>query len=210
MRRIKLLATVGALAAVMCMAESASAALVVGGYTLEAGSFGGQLGVHSNGTQSGNLVGGFVNQDGSAVTFSSTSTLSLNGSGEATVQGNPTMANLLVTFAKSWGAVTFDFETEKKTPSTMSLLVNGVDLFSGAMCGTLCDLGNGANKFVLTGPAIQTLAFSFDPAISDAKQFRLEVATGVPEPATWAMMLLGFAGLGYAGYRRRSAEPATA
>ena len=24
----------------------------------------------------------------------------------------------------------------------------------------------------------------------------------VPEPSTWAMMLLGFAGLGYAGYRK--------
>jgi PEP-CTERM motif len=24
----------------------------------------------------------------------------------------------------------------------------------------------------------------------------------VPEPSTWAMMLLGFMGLGYAGYRR--------
>jgi hypothetical protein len=27
-------------------------------------------------------------------------------------------------------------------------------------------------------------------------------AAAVPEPSTWAMMLLGFAGLGYAGYRR--------
>jgi hypothetical protein len=29
----------------------------------------------------------------------------------------------------------------------------------------------------------------------------------VPEPSTWAMMLIGFAGLGYAGYRtsRKSA-----
>jgi hypothetical protein len=26
--------------------------------------------------------------------------------------------------------------------------------------------------------------------------------TAVPEPSTWAMMLLGFAGLGFAGYRR--------
>jgi hypothetical protein len=36
------------------------------------------------------------------------------------------------------------------------------------------------------------------------------VASGVPEPSTWAMMLLGFAGLGYAGYRKRKALPATA
>jgi hypothetical protein len=27
--------------------------------------------------------------------------------------------------------------------------------------------------------------------------------TAVPEPSTWAMMLIGFAGLGYAGYRQR-------
>jgi hypothetical protein len=34
-------------------------------------------------------------------------------------------------------------------------------------------------------------------------------AAGAPEPSTWAMMLLGFAGLGYAGYRgRRSAVAA--
>jgi PEP-CTERM motif len=34
-------------------------------------------------------------------------------------------------------------------------------------------------------------------------------AAPVPEPATWAMMLLGFAGLGYAGYRR-AREPRAA
>lgn len=30
--------------------------------------------------------------------------------------------------------------------------------------------------------------------------------TPVPEPSTWALMLLGFAGLGYAGWRRRAAQ----
>jgi PEP-CTERM motif len=30
------------------------------------------------------------------------------------------------------------------------------------------------------------------------------LANGVPEPSTWAMMLLGFAGPGYAGFRRTS------
>jgi PEP-CTERM motif len=30
------------------------------------------------------------------------------------------------------------------------------------------------------------------------------VASGVPEPSTWAMMILGFAGVGFMAYRRRS------
>jgi hypothetical protein len=35
------------------------------------------------------------------------------------------------------------------------------------------------------------------------------VAPAVPEPSTWAMMILGFAGVGYMAYRRRrTAAPA--
>ncbi|MBV9910900.1 MAG: PEP-CTERM sorting domain-containing protein, partial [Hyphomicrobiales bacterium] len=38
----------------------------------------------------------------------------------------------------------------------------------------------------------------------------LTVTPGVPEPATWAMMILGFAGMAFAGYRaRRPAKTAT-
>jgi hypothetical protein len=195
----RLFAAAGALAAVLSLANSASAGVIVGSYTLESGSFGGQLGVHSTGSQSGvTTASGFVNQDGSAVSFSSTGLFDLlvNGQGEATIVGDPTLANLTVSFAKLWGAVTFDLETVNKTDSVMTLLVNGTDLFSGAVCGSLCDLSNGANKFVLTGPNIQTLTFNFDPAIDDAKQFRLndtsDVQIEVPEPATWVMMLAGF------------------
>jgi phospholipase/lecithinase/hemolysin len=35
-----------------------------------------------------------------------------------------------------------------------------------------------------------------------AAEYALRALTAVPEPSTWAMMLLGFAGLAYAGYRR--------
>ena len=33
-------------------------------------------------------------------------------------------------------------------------------------------------------------------------------STGVPEPSTWAMMMLGFAGLGFAAYRGRGRRAA--
>jgi hypothetical protein len=32
----------------------------------------------------------------------------------------------------------------------------------------------------------------------------------VPEPSTWAMMMLGFAGLGYAAFRRSAKAPTLA
>ena len=31
----------------------------------------------------------------------------------------------------------------------------------------------------------------------------ITITIGVPEPSTWAMMILGFAGVGYMAYRRR-------
>jgi hypothetical protein len=31
---------------------------------------------------------------------------------------------------------------------------------------------------------------------------------GVPEPSTWVLLMLGFAGLGFAAFRRAKAHPA--
>jgi uncharacterized membrane protein len=45
-------------------------------------------------------------------------------------------------------------------------------------------------------------------SINDAGQV-VGISNGVPEPSTWAMMLLGFAGLAFAGYRRANAGRAT-
>ena len=38
----------------------------------------------------------------------------------------------------------------------------------------------------------------------NAFEFSLGPTTVIPEPSTWAMMALGFAGLGYAAFRRNS------
>jgi hypothetical protein len=48
------------------------------------------------------------------------------------------------------------------------------------------------------GPFVTAYYVSADVAIG--------LSTGtltVPEPSTWAMMLIGFAGLGFVGYRQR-------
>jgi hypothetical protein len=39
-----------------------------------------------------------------------------------------------------------------------------------------------------------------------SQQMVVGLASGVPEPSTWAMMLTGFAGLGYAAFRRHQKE----
>jgi hypothetical protein len=54
---------------------------------------------------------------------------------------------------------------------------------------------------------VETFDTNFTGGSPDLK-FTL-IGSAVPEPSTWAMMLLGFAGLGFAVFRRSSRNPAT-
>lgn len=187
-------------AAVMVVAP-AQAAITIGGFTLtENDSFGVQTGVHSVGTQvPAHTLSGFVNGDGSAVSFNSSDLISITGAGLATVQGP--MSDLSVTFAKAWDDVTFAFTGE--SGGLFSLSVNGTDFGFCSIC--VLD-GKGEQKFTLSGSGITDLDFSFNPDIQDAKQFRVDnlSTSAVPEPASWALMLIGFGAIGGAMRRRRA------
>ena len=51
--------------------------------------------------------------------------------------------------------------------------------------------------------AVAAFAASDEPAFLDLDDVSVTpLTTAVPEPSTWAMMLLGFAGVSFMGYRR--------
>lgn len=54
-----------------------------------------------------------------------------------------------------------------------------------------------------TQTAFNSVVFSTGPSA-----FEFAFASPVPEPSTWAMMILGFAGVGYMTYRRKRQAPA--
>jgi PEP-CTERM motif len=66
---------------------------------------------------------------------------------------------------------------------------------SDAECGCV---GNG--QFVVSSASGQEIV-NFDPTLAVVSDG--VITTGVPEPSTWAMMILGFCGVGFMAYRRK-------
>lgn len=189
-----------AAAAILAMQSAQATVVLAGDFSLEDKGFGSQSGIHFDGNPTGPSVTGYINQDDSGVSFSTTTgSLSVsNGSGQAVISGDPLIENLNVAFDNAWDDVTFNFEGDA---GSFQLLVNGSALFTGPAC-TICTIGNGANRFTVSGAGITSLEFTFNPGIASTRQFRVDGVTAVPEPATWAMMVIG---LGFAGgmMRRR-------
>ena len=59
------------------------------------------------------------------------------------------------------------------------------------------------NLGTYSGPGVD-VTFGYDLTADGSGGFGLDLAVGgaVPEPSTWAMMLVGFTSLSFAGYRR--------
>ena len=81
-----------------------------------------------------------------------------------------------------------------------------------AYYGTLVGKIGGGDFFVLgtnfagTANATGVLGlYYWDSNFSDnTESIKVTISTAVPEPSTWAMMILGFVGLGFMAYRRKS------
>jgi hypothetical protein len=144
-----------------------------------------------------------VNTNGVAVTgtaafgdtsFSAPATFwETSGSGTfVSATGASTTYNWFVDPANTQGA-----GTPTDTPGIM------VDTFSHS-AGSEADSfsHNGSGAATLTSPFSLTEQFTLSlPAGASLLSRGQTIILGVPEPSTWAMMLVGFAGLGFAGWR---------
>jgi PEP-CTERM motif len=79
------------------------------------------------------------------------------------------------------------------TFGSVDVIVNGAQIFEigGSVTDTVINLGNLGPNIDLTINGFGIFAFG-------------GVVEAVPEPSTWALMLLGFGGLGFVGYRTKS------
>jgi hypothetical protein len=125
-----------------------------------------------------------------------------NGSAGQKVAGSKITMEWFDDPANTQGAGT-PFSTPGNLLFTFSETATGnADSFAGSDSGLLKvpDIGN----FSMTEWAVITLM----PGAELVSRGQTEIKSGIPETSTWAMMGLGFAALGYAGFRRTRKTPA--
>jgi hypothetical protein len=89
--------------------------------------------------------------------------------------------------------------------------VEGINITGGSFEDNFTVDAHGENFFTITSINGQLMTDVSLTAINgatfdDLRQVRLggfSTVGAVPEPSTWAMMILGFAGVGFLAYRRR-------
>jgi PEP-CTERM motif len=96
--------------------------------------------------------------------------------------------------------------------NSVAITIDGYTL-TGSDLVTLGALGRGDQGNPLDNQLVTITglgAFTQVTFSSTGNAFEFSLGSGVPEPSTWAMMLVGFAGLCFAGYRTRQRSAAAA
>lgn len=203
MRRLLAIAIGTAAVGLAAAASPASAAISVcnQGTSCVADTTTVNLGAYTNSP----TVTGNVGNGGPLVTFASTDGNLSTNTGAATIftASGALLDNLTFTILSGFTAAEFNLENGSPTSFLVSLTDSAGDMFSQ----TLSSL-NGSNIFDIVAPAGTTYTSatftSTNGGFKDFKQLRVTPGAGaVPEAATWAMMLLGFAGMGMVVRRTR-------
>ena len=117
--------------------------------------------------------------------------------------GNPMIASIFNSFS-----VTFTNPIDTFSGNGFTSLVFDA---SGNLIGITASFGGGTgnNANTLDITTASSISFAFNPPGNGngdiARGIVITQIAAVPEPSTWAMMLLGFCGLGFLAYRRGNA-----
>lgn len=207
---MRTLMTLAASGAALAFANPASAAIIV---TPSPGAVQPAENVLTNTSMTALTVMGNTNQTNTAVSVQSTNTETLTttaSNGQArfeSTDGSLDMARIFLTAGGTFTSAEFNLFNALGSTSSVSIIVNGV--------AQSFALGNGQNFFGIQatgGDRISTIAFDTNgTGVADLRQLRVggvSTVAAVPEPGTWAMMLLGFGGIGVAMRRSRRRSPA--
>jgi hypothetical protein len=154
--------------------------------------------------ETGMTISGTTNQSDVGVMFSSTETLLQKSQGQAQLLNNAggNLHDVTVTVP---GHTFTDFivDLNKANGSTLDISVMANDgTFTDSFTGK-----NGSNFITILASGNETMSSitfsSPDTGFEQFKQPRISGITAIPELSTWAMFLLGFAGLGFAGRASR-------
>jgi len=158
---------------------------------------------------------GTVNPNATQVLFTGAENIDSAAAGQARVVATDgsTLNTLSIALQSGFGADSFVFNLNSDG-STGSVTITALDQFGNTYTSAPLSLGNGQNFFNLTtlgNEAITKVSFTSTPLL-DVRQIRfggvIALAGSVPEPATWALMILGFGGIGMtmrSARRRRAA-----
>ena len=104
------------------------------------------------------------------------------------------------------------FDLQMLKADTTDLTIEAIDGATLVQTFNLTGLKHNADlSFILvaTGGPLTEISLFSDSGIKEAKHFEVSGIAAIPEPSTWAMLILGFAGLGYASFRKSKSARAT-
>ena len=151
-------------------------------------------------TGTGTTVSGLTNMSATLVNFSSSTgqTLITNSSGQAKITTEDNGGLITSINVSSPGNTFLDFIGNPEHSGAFTVTVTANDgIFTNNFPG-----GPGENFVTILAQGnerISSVVFTSSAGFDTFAQPRISgIASAVPEPSTWAMMLLGFAGLGFA------------
>src|SRR5205085_8436811 len=163
---------------------------------------------------SGFTVVGTTNQSATAINFTGTESLTLPSNGQARVEASTGTFNALTISPVLAGLGFTAMEFNINAAATGNATVQFFDQFGTAFGGVFSLAGGGQNFFnalASNGEVITRAVINSSVELQAVRQVRVGDVVSfnvVPEPATWAMMILGMGMVGMGlRLRRRSSDP---